>query len=162
MPRKRTYTDEQFSKAVKSSISWNEVFGKLNLKVGGGQYFQFKRLAAQLNISTAHFLGQGWNKGDPNGLLKKPTPLSLILVKNSTYTNSNALRKRLISSGLKSHQCEICHRKTWNKKPIPIQLDHINGDRSDNRLCNLRIVCPNCHAQTDTYCGKNIGASGGI
>ncbi|MGB9177730.1 MAG: HNH endonuclease [Pyrinomonadaceae bacterium] len=68
------------------------------------------------------------------------------------------IRKRLISEGLKKAACEVCKRKSWMGKPMPLQLDHINGQRSDNRLKNLRVLCPNCHAQTDTYCGKNKGS----
>jgi 5-methylcytosine-specific restriction endonuclease McrA len=69
------------------------------------------------------------------------------------------LKARLIREGLKEHRCELCLREAWNGRPIPLELDHINGKRTDNRLANLRILCPNCHAQTDTYRGKNIGSS---
>ena len=67
------------------------------------------------------------------------------------------LRQRLIKEGLKLHQCESCLCETWMGQPIPLELDHINGDRWDSRLENLRLLCPNCHAQTDTYRGRNIG-----
>jgi 5-methylcytosine-specific restriction endonuclease McrA len=64
-----------------------------------------------------------------------------------------------VSEGLKMRRCEMCLRDHWNGKPIPIELDHLNGRRDDNRLQNLRILCPNCHAQTPTYRGRNIGAA---
>lgn len=83
-------------------------------------------------------------------------PLSEILIKDSIY-QSNKLRKRLINAGLKNHQCETCGLVEWLGSPIPLELDHINGDKHDNRLSNLRVICPNCHALTDTYRGKNIG-----
>jgi len=70
---------------------------------------------------------------------------------------SNNLKERLIREGLKKRICELCERKDWNGRPIPLELDHVNGRRDDNRLENLRIVCPNCHAQTSTYRGRNIG-----
>ena len=79
-----------------------------------------------------------------------------ILVENSTY-QSNKLRKRLLAEGIKEHRCELCNLREWMGKPIPLELDHINGNNADHRLFNLRIICPNCHAQTDHYRGKNRG-----
>lgn len=65
------------------------------------------------------------------------------------------LHKRLIKEGIKEPKCEICGNSEWCGKPIPLQLDHIDGDSHNHVLENLRLICPNCHAQTETYCGKN-------
>lgn len=78
------------------------------------------------------------------------------LIRNSA-TQSFKLKNYLFRSGLKEHKCEIdsCGISEWNGKPAPLELDHINGDPRDNRLENLRVICPNCHAQTSTYRAKN-------
>lgn len=85
----------------------------------------------------------------------KKRPLSEILIKDSDFKTSNHLRKRLIDEGLKEERYEKCKNTEWLKQPIPLELDHINGDNRDNRIENLRILCPNCHALTPNYSGKN-------
>ncbi len=82
--------------------------------------------------------------------------LSEVLIVGSTY-QSFKLRQRLVSEGLKAAQCEECLATTWNGRPVPLELEHVNGRNDDNRLENLKLLCPNCHAQTPTYRGKNIG-----
>lgn len=88
-------------------------------------------------------------------------PLSLIMIKGSTY-QTNKLRKRILKEGIKPHKCECCNFSEWNNKPIPLELSHKNGDNSDHTLENLELLCPNCHAQTDTYRGKNWGKAKNI
>lgn len=91
--------------------------------------------------------------------IKLAQPLSEILVENSNFVNSNNLRKRLIKEGVKEYRCECCKLTEWLGKPIALELHHINGVKSDLRIENLMILCPNCHAITDNYRGKNIGMS---
>lgn len=81
-------------------------------------------------------------------------PIEEILVAGSSYSR-NSLKKRLWSSGLKRRECELCGQgETWLGRPMGLILDHVNGVRDDNRLENLRIVCPNCAATLDTHCGR--------
>jgi hypothetical protein len=151
MSKSRNYTDEEFETAVKESGSLRQVLKKLNLREAGGNYQCAKERIRKLGLNIDHFHGQAWNKGK---ILPKRRPIETYLVENK-LVQSNSLKRRLINEGIKQHKCECCCITKWNGKKAPLELDHINGDRYDNRLENLRILCPNCHAQTDTYRGKN-------
>jgi 5-methylcytosine-specific restriction endonuclease McrA len=79
-----------------------------------------------------------------------------ILIENSTYANISRLKERLLQENKLEYKCAICgNNGRWLDKPLSLQLDHINGNHMDHRLENLRFLCPNCHAQTDTFSGKN-------
>lgn len=154
---RRSYTKEQFIDAVRTSRSQRECVKKLGQNPdAGGIYYGIKAAIADLELDTSHWSGQAWNKGDTFGLSKRNTiPLEEILVENSSYTSTYNLKHRLYRVSLKKKQCEICAITEWQGLPAPLSLDHINGKRSDNRIENLRILCYNCHGQTDTYCSKN-------
>lgn len=151
MNTRYTYSENDLRKAVKESFSIRQVLNKLGLKEAGGNYETTKRRIKNLNIDTSHFTGQLWSKG------KTFSPKRKIdyYFKENIVVQSFRLRNRLISEGIKQHKCECCGITEWMGQPTPIELDHINGKHHDNRLENLRLLCPNCHAQTDTYRGKN-------
>ena len=148
---KHTYTEQQLIEAVKSSTSVRQVLGKLGLKEVGGNYSSTKKRISQLALNTDHFNGQAWNKGKKIGPKR---PLEAYL-SNEYAIQSFKLKQRLIREGVKTHQCEVCGITEWNGKPTPLELDHIDGNHSNNNLSNLRVICPNCHAQTENYRGKN-------
>lgn len=149
---KHSYTIEEFKLAVNQSYSIAQALTKLGLSPRGGNYRVFKKFQKLYNIDTSHFTGQGHLKGKTHNF--NTIPLSEILVKDYEY-NSNKLRKRLINEGLKEHKCECCGLTEWLGEPIPLELDHIDGDHYNNLIENLKILCPNCHAKTPTYRGKN-------
>lgn len=156
MKRKRSFTDEEFIEAVKSSMSIRKTLIKLGLVPSGNSYRVFHKAREKLGVSSAHFLGQGYLKGKTHNYLNK-RPIQEYLKKNISCS-SHHLRKRLIKEGLKENKCELCGSKPlWNDMKLVMHLDHINGDKTDNRIENLRLLCPNCHSQTSTYCGKNKG-----
>lgn len=103
--------------------------------------------------------GQGWNKGIKYKNPRPPMPIEKILVENSSYVSSNSLRKRLLKEKIKESKCECCGATEWLGKPIALELHHVNGIKDDLRIENLQILCPNCHAFTDNYRGKNQGKS---
>jgi hypothetical protein len=152
--RRRSWTETQLKKAVTKSRSIRQVLHYLGLKESGGNYAQLKKYIKEYNLNDAHFKGRGWSKG-LTGIGKPRIPLKKILVKNSTY-QSYKLKKRLFAAGLKAQYCEKCG---WAKRSssgrLPLELDHINGDSNNNRLENLRILCPNCHSLEPNYRGRN-------
>ena len=151
----RTWTEEELKKAAKKSTSVRQVLMKLGLKLAGGNYAQIKKYLKLYKIDTKNFTGRGWCKGLK--LVKKPRiDLKDILVRESNF-QSYKLRNRLFKEGIKQECCEECG---WKKKSpdgrLPLELDHINGNSTDNRLENLRILCPNCHSLKPTHRGRNI------
>ncbi len=154
MGRVRTWTDEDLRKAVITSLSYRSVIKRLGLIPAGGNYVQVKQRASELNLNTDHFTGQSWNKGRHYFTKLRPEIETLLIAGGKIQ--SYKLKKRLIEEGLKSQECELCGWAQMSKDGrIPVELDHINGIRNDNRLENLRILCPNCHSLQPTHRGKN-------
>lgn len=151
-----TYDEQTFRNAVEKSFSIAQALTLLGLDPSGGSnYRNFNKSIKTFNIDTSHFTGQGHLKDKTHSWSKK-TPLDKILVEDSSWNYTNGLRLRLIKENILANVCSECGISDWNGKPISLHLDHINGKRKDNRIENLQILCPNCHSQTNTYCGKNI------
>jgi 5-methylcytosine-specific restriction endonuclease McrA len=147
----KNYSDLDLCAAVKSSVTFAQVLRKLNLKLAGGNYITVKQKIKKLNLDISHFTGQGHSKGRELG---PKVPLQDYL-SNKRRINSHALRLKLLKHNVFMHKCYGCHLTTWLDKPIPLELEHINGNNQDNSLNNLTLLCPNCHALTSTYRGKN-------
>ena len=144
-------SDEQFKEIVANSYSYSDCLRALGLSTSGGSSTDIlKRRIQELNCSTDHF------NRVKSGVYKKYT-LEEILIENSDYANISSLKKRLINEGYLEYKCACCRINEWLGQPISLQLDHINGNNRDHRIENLRFLCPNCHAQTETYAGKNKG-----
>lgn len=148
-------SDDILEKIVLESTSLSQVIQKANLTPSGAVYSGLYKRIKKLNLSIKHFLGQG-QKGIKKEGNYKSRSLKEIMVKDSHYP-SYKLKKRLIKNNLLKNECYICSLKDWLNKKLVLHLDHINGNNRDNRLENLRLLCPNCDSQTDTYCGRNKG-----
>jgi 5-methylcytosine-specific restriction endonuclease McrA len=152
---RQRWTDDELRAAVASARTAREALHLLNLRGSGGNYRTFRRHVARLAIDTSHFVGKAHLAGRARENLRSRRPLSDLLVENGSYDNTSRLRQRLIRERVLEARCAECGLDAWRGRPIPLELDHINGERSDLRPGNLRLLCPNCHALTPTYKGKN-------
>lgn len=154
MSKKRSWNNADLIKKVEESKSFRQVLKKLNLKPAGGNYEQIKKYITELKLDTKHFTGRGWNKG-LKGINRPRIATKEILIKGSNF-QSYKLKKRLFDENIKNRRCEECG---WNKKTVdgylPLELHHTNGDRHDNRIENLQVLCPNCHSLKPNYRGRN-------
>jgi hypothetical protein len=144
----REFADKTLIKAVKTSLTKASVLRKLGLSIRPGNYETLNRYVNRLGLDISHFKG----KGHGTTFRIKWTDRE-VFSKDSSYSRTN-LKKRIIKNNLLNWKvCSICGVKdVWKGKRLVMILDHINGINNDNRLKNLRFVCPNCNSQLDTFC----------
>jgi 5-methylcytosine-specific restriction endonuclease McrA len=141
---------------VKISETYKEVILQMGLKVSGTNYKKIKKLITDMEIDNSHFLNRSEFLKKYNSSIKPRIPINELLVENSNYGRAS-IKKRLIRENLLEYKCEMCSNDgNWYGKKFSLILDHKNGIYNDNRLSNLRLLCPNCNATLDTHCGKNI------
>ena len=161
MARASKYTPELLAPIVARHVSTGAVLDALGLKRTGGNYRHIGQRIAAYALDTSHFLGQAHNRGKTKetdaGVARAAnfnrTPDGEVFREGSTFPSSK-LRNRLLDLGWED-ACRSCGLSEWVGKPITLHVDHINGDTSDNRLGNLRFLCPNGHQQTATWGRKN-------
>jgi hypothetical protein len=148
---------ENLEKIIKISNSLAETLKNLGKRAAGGNFKTLRKYIDKYDIDISHFNPEKIRiEKLKKFLTEKKKDLSEILTKNSSY-NRGHLKKRLYDEGIKECKCELCgQNEIWNGKKISLILDHINGVWDDNRIENIRIVCPNCNATLDTHCGKNL------
>ena len=149
---KARYTLSDVKQAVAENKSVAGVLRQLGLRPIGGNYRTINRIVSKNEIDTSHFTGQGWNtelKFKPN---KGISDQDLFVI-DSPYKCSWRLREHYKKTTEKNY-CEKCGLDTWQGQPIPLEIHHINGNNTDNRLENLILLCPNCHALTNNYRGR--------
>ena len=153
----QNYTKEWLSELCKDSYSYAEVLRKAGRKQGGGTQATLRKKIQEFGIDISHFTGQGWKRKSNCHPQKRKEKYQLneILIKNSPITQK-VLRGYVERHNLLEYKCQTCSCDGhWQNGIISLEIDHINGDNSDNRIENLRYLCPNCHALTETYRGRN-------
>lgn len=146
-------SDEQFVELLKKSSTISEVLFKLGYTVKGNSwgYSQVKRRMDDLNLDYSIFKGKSAViKTNKLNNIKKED-----ILKENCKHQRTVLRRYVIKNNLIPYKCAICGCVEWQGKTLSLELDHINGINNDNRLENLRFLCPNCHSQTSTYGSRN-------
>lgn len=155
MTRKSPLTDkEKLQEAITNSKSSKEVLEYLGLRAAGGNYSSLKK-----NVERYQLTLPEWDYSKQLSVARVQFSDDEVFVEDSSFASRASLKKRLYAMGVKEECSECGLGKKWNGKLITLQLDHINGIHNDNRLKNLRIVCPNCHSQTETYSGRSTEES---
>lgn len=145
---RRKLNEDQVKSAVANSSNIKEVLIQLQIAPSGGNYGTIRRWIKKLALDTSHFIDRRIGNKPPSILNNEE-----IFIIQGTYSRSK-LKARIIRDNLITYECEQCRLVEWKGRKMSLHLDHINGIRNDNRLENLRFLCPNCHSLTETYCGK--------
>ncbi|WP_188282162.1 HNH endonuclease signature motif containing protein [Streptomyces sp. CBMA29] len=141
--------------AVAASISLAETLRRLGLPDTGAKRVLLRRRIAEEGISLAHFLGQAHQRGKPSPTPRKEAGEILVKHDRARRTKTTQLRRALKEIGVPERCAECGTGPVWQDRPLTLEVDHVNGDWQDDRPGNLRLLCPNCHATTDTWCGAN-------
>lgn len=142
-------SNEQLVEISKGCISISEIMRKVGYEhINGYAHKVFSKRLKKAGVFIDTKRSMAWNTGNVNIHVKD---IEDYLVLDGPFITTSKLKHRLYRVGLKEKKCEICSLTDWMNKPIRLHLDHVNGNNNDRRIENLRVLCPNCHSQTETY-----------
>lgn len=153
MSRSYRSSDTEFCAAVKKAQTYAELIRLLGYAGGRGIRQSLQRRISKLKLDASHLAMHKWLKGLPRKRSNREVPLDQVLVKHRKCDGHN-LKLRLIRLGIFKRVCVRCKLTVWQGQLIPLSLDHIDGDTTNNTLENLQLLCENCHALTPTWRGK--------
>ncbi|MFI8187253.1 HNH endonuclease [Streptomyces sp. NPDC085946] len=145
-------TSEELRSAVAASISWAGLLRRLGRPDTDTQRALVRRWIAEEDLPTGHFLGQAHQRGKPGPVPARKPEEILVKHDGKRRTKTALLRRALSGCGVPEECAECGTGPEWLGRPMPLEVDHVNGDWSDDRRENLRLLCPNCHAVTRTWC----------
>jgi hypothetical protein len=152
--RRTAIPDDRLRSLVQSSQSYADVMRGLGLEVNDTNHRRVRRAVSRLALDTSHFKRRSWGRPDRPAPLPIAHRVLVILPNQAGRTNRARLHRALTEVG-EPYACAECgNAGEWRGRPITLEIDHINGDWRDNRRENLRYLCPNCHALTETWCRR--------
>ena len=145
--KERLILEKRICKLVRESKNIYQVCIKLRKRPTNNYYLLVKNVIEKYKLSTTHFTNEVESKKGVKHLTNEEA-----FSNRGKFYNLSALKKRILKYNIKSYKCECCGISNWVGKPLSLQIHHINGNRFDNRIENLQLLCPNCHSQTDNFC----------
>jgi hypothetical protein len=153
------YSKELLEQVAKECVSYQQVMRKLGLKISGGSSSHLKSRFLKYEIDTSHFTGLASNRGkEHKGGFDKLNADQILVTNrlNGRRDHGSKIRRAMLEYGFEEKCAECGLPPVWNNKPLVLQIDHKDGDGTNNSPENLRFLCPSCHSQTENFCSKNI------